>query len=113
MTEDERELFLVIRKTDEHFEKDGAASTKTWIREYFLPYLEEAGLKVVKAIEKDEPDREWECAKCNHWYSDDEADQLYQAKAANHRVCNQKYRCNGIVSRISPVAISDYDHTRK
>jgi hypothetical protein len=47
MTDLERKIYLVIRKADEHFEKDSAAGTKTWIREYFLPYLEEAELEIV------------------------------------------------------------------
>ncbi len=47
MTDEERVLWNAVKEADLEFEKDGATSTKCWIREYFFPSLERHGLKVV------------------------------------------------------------------
>jgi hypothetical protein len=46
MNDLERKIYLAVREADEHFEEDGATGTKTWLREYLLPYLEKAGLEI-------------------------------------------------------------------
>lgn len=47
----ELEIWKACREADEKFEKDGAAGTKEWIREYFFPSLKKHGLEIRKAGE--------------------------------------------------------------
>ncbi len=55
MNDLETVIWTACREADEAFEKDGAAGTKEWIREYFLPSLERHGLKISLKQEKPPP----------------------------------------------------------
>lgn len=46
MTKLELEIFKAVRSADERFQEDGATGSKTWIRDYFLPALEEHDLVI-------------------------------------------------------------------
>lgn len=47
MNDEELPIWNAIRRADERFEKAGDTGTKCWMRDYFLPSLEEHGLEVV------------------------------------------------------------------
>lgn len=46
MTDFETEIWKAISQADRAFEKAGASGTKTWMRDYFLPALQENGLEI-------------------------------------------------------------------
>lgn len=48
MNDLELEIWKACREADEAFEKDGAAGTKEWIREYFFPSLKRHGLEIIR-----------------------------------------------------------------
>jgi hypothetical protein len=49
MNDLEQEIWKACRAADDAYEKEGAAGTKEWIREFFLPSLERHGLKITSA----------------------------------------------------------------
>lgn len=54
MNKTELAIWKVVRDADQKFTKDSASSTKTWVRDYFLPALEEHGIKLIIPDQDDE-----------------------------------------------------------
>ena len=51
MTDLERQIFKALSEADDQYEADGASSSKTWIREYFLPALERHDLEIKHRVD--------------------------------------------------------------
>lgn len=52
MTDEELAIWKVIKEADDKFTAAAASSTKTWIRDYFLPALKAHKLKIVREEEQ-------------------------------------------------------------